>query len=236
MKPLVTITSLDGSAPVQGEGTLPDGKAFYFRARGEAWEFSTGATQDEAIDGTGWSWSEPYGDRIFEAGYMSEDHARAIIESCADMYAARVAPPVAEAGLSDAERTARWLARLLRSDVLIYSDGPDSGVLSRAALTPKLAEARAVFDERTAPELRHVLDEEIGDLDALAHFAAAHARWLHDAASARSVGMRWAAMLRRLPAAQRIEAMAQGERWFPRWTADGAPRDALLHAMREPLR
>lgn len=249
MKPLVTITSLGGSVPVQAEGTLPDGKAFYFRARGTSWLFSVGATQDEAIEGAGWSWGELYGDRLFDAGYMSEDVARAIVESCADMYAAHVAPPVAEAGMSDAESTARRLARLLRTDILTYADIPDSGdsgelsraitdipssgVLSRAVLTPKLAEAREVFDERVAPELRHVFDEEIGDLDALAHFAAPQPRWLLDAASARSVGARWAAMLRRLPAAQRAEAAARGDRWFPRWTADGAPRDALLHALRE---
>lgn len=236
MKPLVTITSLEGSTPVQAEGTLPDGKSFYFRARYTSWTFSVGATQDEAIDGTGWSWGELYGDGIFEAGYMSEDEARAIIESCAEMYAAHVAPPVAEAGMSDAESTARRLARQLRFDILTYADLPDSGgsgVLSRAVLTPKLAEAREVFDERVAPELRHVFDEEIGDLDALAHFAAPQSRWLLDAASARSVGARWAAMLRRLPAAERAKAAAQGDRWFPRWTADGAPRDALLHALRE---
>lgn len=234
MKPLVTITSLEGSAPVQGDGTLPDGKAFYFRARYESWEFSVGATDDEAIDGTGWSWEEPYGDRIFAAGYMDEDEARAIIESCADMYAAHVAPPVAEAGMSAAERTARRQARTLRREILIYTESPDSGVLSRDVLTPKLAETRAWFDERVAPELRYVFDEEIGDLDALARFAALHPRWLRDAASARSVGARWAAMLRRLPAVQRAEAAARGDRWFPRWTVDGAPRNALLHALREP--
>lgn len=244
MKPLVTITSLGGSVPVQAEGTLPDGKVFYFHARYTSWLFSVGTTQDEAIDRAGWSWGELYGDRLYEAGYMSENVARAIVESCADMYATHIAPPVVEAGMSEAESTARQLARALRTDILMYADIPDSSeldvpltigpnVLSRAVLTPKLAEAREIFDERVAPELRHVFDEEIGDLDALAHYAAPQPRWLLDAASARSVGARWAAMLRRLPAAMRAEAAARGDRWFPRWTAEGAPREALLHALRE---
>ena len=55
----MTITSLGGTTPVQGEGTLADGQSFFFRARHEAWAMSVGPTVDAAIDEPTWTWSEP---------------------------------------------------------------------------------------------------------------------------------------------------------------------------------
>lgn len=230
--PRANITQLGGSTPVEGEGTLPDGAAFYFHARGEAWEFSVAATVDEAVSAPRWRWSEPYGDRQYEAGYMSEEMARAIIESCAEMYVVHARPPVEYAGASEAEISARRLAQMIREDLRIYARDPGSGELTREALVAQLPEARQLFVERVEPAFRHVLDEEIGDLDAMVSHAALHPRWLRDAASADRVGARWAAMLRLLPPDLRAPASAQADRWFPRWTVEGAPREALLRAPR----
>lgn len=220
---------LDGSTQINGEGTLSDGHRFDFHARGEAWQFSVD-TEDVAC-APRWLWSEPYGDRECEAGHMSERVAGAIIESCAEMYAVHATPPVEYAGACPAELVARRLARALRADLRLYGRDPGSRERTRAALAAQLPEYRELFAARVEPAFRDVLDDEIGDLDAMASYAAQHPRWLRDAASADRVGARWAAMLRLLPPRQRAAASAQADRWFPRWTVDGAPREALLATM-----
>ncbi len=85
--------TVGGETPVQGEGRLPDGRHFTFRARHDAWSFGVASTVDEAVTNPTWEWNEPWGDRPEQAGYMPEAEARAIIESCADMLAAGMSPP-----------------------------------------------------------------------------------------------------------------------------------------------
>jgi hypothetical protein len=70
---------LGGNYPVQAEGTV-DGHAFYFRARGQSWEFHV-APSDGLIfsDSEVFYMDEPYGDGPFDAGWMPEEEARAFI-------------------------------------------------------------------------------------------------------------------------------------------------------------
>jgi hypothetical protein len=232
----VTITSLGGSTPVQGEGTLRGGAHFYFRARHEAWQFQVGASTDEAIDAPTWRWEEPFGDRVFEAGYMPEETARAIIESCGEMFAKSVAPPTAFAGMPDDELQARKLASSLLDDVVTYhgEEAAEAGVAGvRAALAGPIEEARAAYRKRVDPRFFPFFEEALDGIEARARDSAAtHARWLLDAPSARSVGKRWAAMLRRMPRGERDALADRGARWFSAWTAEGEPRDTVLAVVR----
>jgi hypothetical protein len=82
--PGLEIAMLGGNCPVQAEGTI-NGKPFYFRARGEHWSIGVGG--DEVLDPE-WSRSEQWGDSRFAAGWMSEEVAREIIETCAREYIA----------------------------------------------------------------------------------------------------------------------------------------------------
>lgn len=80
-------------APVQAEGTVA-GRSFYFRARGDTWEFSVaeregddpselGAT--DAARGNAWYRSGTLqGD--FAASWMPLEHARSLINQCANAY------------------------------------------------------------------------------------------------------------------------------------------------------
>jgi hypothetical protein len=77
--PDLVIDWIGGNCPVQGEGTIC-GKEFYFRARGEGWSFGVGG--DVVLDPE-WSREGTWGDGPFDAGWMSEDDARQIIERCA---------------------------------------------------------------------------------------------------------------------------------------------------------
>jgi hypothetical protein len=222
-----TITWLGGNMPVQAEGTLAGGKQFYFRARYVAWEFSVGATDDDALSAPEWYWAESFGDRVYEASYLPEQTARAIIESCAEMWSSEVAPPVQYRGVPDDERTARSLARILLADVAMYSGEADA-----AGRRAAVAEARAVFLERTDPRFLHLFDAAFAHLDATLRGEAYLDAWLFDAASARSVARRWVAMLERMPAAERTELSERALRWFALWTAPGAARDAIFNEFR----
>ncbi|GHE77775.1 hypothetical protein GCM10019059_40960 [Camelimonas fluminis] len=73
---------LGGNCPVQGEGTL-DGREFYFRARGSHWTFAVGG---DVIASPDWVHEEPYGTGPFDAGWMSEDDARACIAKATGLY------------------------------------------------------------------------------------------------------------------------------------------------------
>lgn len=74
---------LSGSCPLQSEGRV-NGHPYYFRARGAAWRMEiaehpwTYAPGDNA-----WTYSEPYGDGPFDAGWMSEKEAMAFITTTA---------------------------------------------------------------------------------------------------------------------------------------------------------
>lgn len=77
-----------GFCPVQCEATLQDGKALYFRARGECWELTIAATPDDAASGdnASLSISSEYGTEQFEAGYMPLETAADIILSAIALY------------------------------------------------------------------------------------------------------------------------------------------------------
>ena len=82
-----SITWLDGYAPVQAEGFTHDGRAFYFRARGNRWSFTVGS-YDETIDP--WSREEAYGDEPYVASWMEHDVARSLILRCLQEYESEI--------------------------------------------------------------------------------------------------------------------------------------------------
>ena len=77
----IIITDLGGNCPVQAEGTI-DSKPFYFRARGETWSIGIGKNPVVSPE---WSYREDFGSWP-EAGWMTEDEARAFIEKAAKLY------------------------------------------------------------------------------------------------------------------------------------------------------
>lgn len=86
------ITSIGGNCPVQAEGSI-DGMPFYFRARGEHWSFSVAdSPEGDPVDGKGFYYEEPYGDRRFAAGWMEESEALVFIKKAAQLYSVRDKP------------------------------------------------------------------------------------------------------------------------------------------------
>lgn len=81
--PTIDITYLGGNCPVQAEGFV-NGAPFYFRARHEHWSFGVGS---DPVDGDGFYVRQRYVDGQGDAGWMSEEEARAVIEVAAKMYA-----------------------------------------------------------------------------------------------------------------------------------------------------
>lgn len=75
---------IGGNCPVQSEGTFED-ESFYFRARGNRWAFYIGNTTDPLSNPT-WTYSESYGKKEFEAGWMSEAQALGFIEKSLRLY------------------------------------------------------------------------------------------------------------------------------------------------------
>jgi hypothetical protein len=80
--PGVKIDSLGGKCPIQGYGTV-DGVPFYFKGRGEKWVISVG---DDPLSPNAWSYTEPYGDEPFAAGWISEDEALDFIRKGVKIY------------------------------------------------------------------------------------------------------------------------------------------------------
>lgn len=80
--------STGGACPVQGEGLI-DGRAAYFRARGQSWSLRVAFDADAdpvrvggGPDGVrGWYADGLYGGR-FDASWMPAAHSRAIVEAC----------------------------------------------------------------------------------------------------------------------------------------------------------
>lgn len=91
--PGLTLTSLGGFCPVQGDGTL-DGHPFYFRARGEHWTFSVADEpgSDPVAVGSGyhgvpgWIKTSAYGSAPYEAGWMPHDTAERLVLRAAAEY------------------------------------------------------------------------------------------------------------------------------------------------------
>lgn len=75
---------IGGSCPVQAEGRF-QGKPFYFRSRGNSWAFYLGTTfPDQWL--AEFTYSEPYGDDPFSAGWMEEEEAIGFIEKSLRRY------------------------------------------------------------------------------------------------------------------------------------------------------
>ncbi len=66
----IDIQTLGGSCPIQAEGFIDD-QPFYFRARGSQWSMEIGG--DVPLGTPQWSYEEPYGTGLFDAGRMSTD-------------------------------------------------------------------------------------------------------------------------------------------------------------------
>lgn len=83
------ILNIGGNCPVQAEGVI-DGHVFYFRARGQSWQFHVAPTDEEIFNrDVEWVYHEAYGDNPFAAGWMTEDEARAFIDKAVAIYRAR---------------------------------------------------------------------------------------------------------------------------------------------------
>lgn len=228
----VAAIEIYGQAPVVARGHLTDGRHFYFRARGEEWTFTLGATADDALDDPQWVWHERYGDRMYAASYMSEQAARVIVESCAAMAMAGAPPPEHLGGVDPEEAAAALLARMIVEDLVLYEGAKlDAGDDVRAQLAAPIAEARESFRKRTAKEQHHLFEQTLEGLEARLRGEAYAVRWLTDKASARSVGLRWAAALARTPASERDETREEAERWLTIATSDGPVRTAWRDAI-----
>lgn len=218
------IDSLGGTMPVQSEGSLTSGERFYFRARHEFWSFRVARTA-AAIQEPVWEWQEPYGDHPGAAGEMDHDTARAIIESCAEMRAKGVAAPIDRQGMAEDERRARFLARVITRDLDLYHG---DALRDGQSLDKPIEEARAHYRSRTDPEWHALFEAELTILrERVRSGKETHDPWIFDQASARAVGRRWNAMVKRLPQAAHPVAIEQGKRWLTAWTTDGVREQAL---------
>ena len=95
----LVIDWLGGNCPVQAEGKV-DGQEFYFRARGSRWSFSVGGS--DVIVSPDWFYEEPYGLGPFDAGWMTEDEARAFIDKAVALYRGRTIAPSSDVPSSTA--------------------------------------------------------------------------------------------------------------------------------------
>ncbi len=74
-----------GACPVQGEGTV-DGRACYYRSRGEGWQFHVAKPgADDALEFEEWVYSErPY---LFpDGGWVTADVSRACIAKAVELF------------------------------------------------------------------------------------------------------------------------------------------------------
>lgn len=90
----LSITYLDGDAPIQALGYI-DGYPFYFRARGDRWEFAVGNVREKsherAIAATAQhGFGLVVSRRRSDVPRIGRNAARAIIRRCAQAYAALV--------------------------------------------------------------------------------------------------------------------------------------------------
>jgi len=227
----VSIDALGGSAPLQASGKLADGRFFYFRSRHDQWSFGVGMTEDDAVGAPIWLWSEPFGDRVYEASYMSEAMGRLVIESCADMVEAGVAPPEDHAGTSAEELAAGRFARAMMEDVFLYHDagafeaGAPGAPRARTVYAAPIAEARAAYQKRVDAGLHPMFERAVDGLEGRVSGEVFPDRWLLDEPSARRVGRRWAAMLVRARRSEHAGILDQGRRWIARWTPEGNVRE-----------
>lgn len=86
----ITIDTIGGNCPVQAEGSF-DGKHFYFRARGDAWQFHVGNEDKDIFSDDPereWVIEEGYGSG-FDAGWMPQHEAVGFICAGVERYRAR---------------------------------------------------------------------------------------------------------------------------------------------------
>lgn len=77
---------IGGNCPVQAEGEI-DSQRFYFRARGDAWQFHVAPTKDLIFDDGAFCIEREYGEG-FEAGWMPKHEAiRFIVQGIAEFRA-----------------------------------------------------------------------------------------------------------------------------------------------------
>lgn len=79
----ISIDYIGGNCPVQAEGHV-NGKPFYFRARGERWTMSIGG--DDCVMSPEWFYEEAYGENPYEAGWMPQYVALAMIAKAFEKY------------------------------------------------------------------------------------------------------------------------------------------------------
>ena len=99
----IEIEWLGGNCPVQSEGTVA-GCPYYFHARGNRWSFEV---RTESSENPVWQHRENYGTWP-EAGWITEDEARAFIVKAAALYRICLKE---EAALLPSERHIRYLER-----------------------------------------------------------------------------------------------------------------------------
>lgn len=80
------LVSLGGNCPVQGTGDV-DGHWFYFRARGDEWQFHVAATDAEIFDNDIFYHEEEFGEG-FDAGWMHRHEALGCIVKGIGLYRA----------------------------------------------------------------------------------------------------------------------------------------------------
>lgn len=69
----IQLDTIGGNCPVQAEGTI-DGKRFYFRARGDSWQFHVAETEAEIFTHPLFYTEQPYGTWP-DAGWMPQHEA-----------------------------------------------------------------------------------------------------------------------------------------------------------------
>lgn len=79
----INIDYIGGNCPVQAEGHI-GGKPFYFRARGERWTIGIGG--NDCVTKPEWFYEEPYGEKPYEAGWMPQHVALAMIAKALSEY------------------------------------------------------------------------------------------------------------------------------------------------------
>ena len=70
----IQIDTFGGNCPVQAEGAM-DGLRFYFRARGNAWQFHVAKTKSDIFNNDLFYHDEEYGDGPFDTGWMPDKDA-----------------------------------------------------------------------------------------------------------------------------------------------------------------
>lgn len=90
-----TLHYIGGNCPVQAEGEV-DGQAFYFRARGDGWQFHVAPTDGEIFDNDTFYVEHDYGDGPFDAGWMPENEALSFIVQAIGEFRAAIARATGE--------------------------------------------------------------------------------------------------------------------------------------------